>query len=205
MTSKAWYDAARKAIDTGNERAEQCAGQGRTVRTVVAFGSSRPRDETDALFDGTTEVRTTGENFKDAEQAARRLVDETRDEDAAGREDYEKVVGVLGYAQSRNSTKAALRVLGRAGIPAVGTTATADEMLEGPASLNYWPSAPSNSTEARIEADFAGQENIVAARGEKRNVCSPTKRALVIESSADLYSRSLADKFRAELPNPPGV
>ncbi|MEU5027789.1 type 1 periplasmic-binding domain-containing protein [Streptomyces milbemycinicus] len=237
MTPKAWYDAARKAIDAENERAERFAGQGRTVRTVVAFGSSRPRDETDALFDGTipelrgialwqrrlndeavsddslvplrVEVRTTGEKFQDADQAARQLVEETRDEDVAGRKDhkkdYKKVVGVLGYAQSRDTTKAALRTLGAAGIPAVGTTATADEMLEGPASLNYWPSTPSNSTEARIEADFAGRENIVAAGGGNQNICSPAKRALVIESSADLYSKSLADKFRAEFPGPTSV
>lgn len=232
MTAQVWYDAARAAIDDENARAERFAAEGRTVRTVVSFGSSRPKDERDALFDGTiaelrgialwqrrlndeaesddsrvplrVEVRTTGEGFEDAERAAVRLVDETRGEDGAGRPEYEKVVGVLGYAQSREETRAALAVLGRAGIPAVGTTATADEMAVGEAGRTYWPFAPFNSTEAGIQARFASRENIVA-RPASQGGCVPAERAVVIESSADLYSRSLASRFRQEFPGPAKV
>lgn len=232
VAAKSWYDAARKAIDAENKRAERFAAEGRTVRTVVAFGSANPQDGRDALFDGTipelrgialwqrrlneeavsddsrvplrVEVRPTGQGFHNAEREAERLVAGTSKENAAGHHDYEKVIGVLGYAQSRDETKAALQVLGRAGIPAVGTTATADELLVGTATRNYWPLTPANSTEARIEADFASQANIVERRGSPDS-CSPAQRAIVIESSADLYSRSLAAKFRQEFPGPTQV
>ncbi|WP_330306110.1 MULTISPECIES: ABC transporter substrate-binding protein [unclassified Streptomyces] len=225
VDSKGWYDAAVKEIGEQNTRAERAAAQGRTVRTVVAFVSSVPTDENETRFDGTipelrgiamwqrkllddavsndsavrlrVEVRPTGRAFKNAVPEARKLVAEVRGEshDKA----YEKVVGVLAYAQSRDETRAALQVLGAAKIPTIGTTATADEMLAGSASLSYWPFTPANSTEARIEADFASQENIVAEPGSEAS-CSAARRALVIESSADLYSRSLADKFRAGFP-----
>ncbi|MFF3751504.1 ABC transporter substrate-binding protein [Streptomyces sp. NPDC002018] len=219
---KGWYDAAFEEIQWQNERAERLAAEGRTVRTVVHFGSSRPVSETETLFDGTipelrgialwqrklnddavadrasvplrVDVRTTGKGFVDAEGAARRLVaDMAREQEG---EEYEKVVGVLGFAQSRDETRAALQILGKEKIPVVGTTATADEMLDGEAGLSYWPFTPPNSTEARIAADFASGYDIVARRDG--GGCSPARQAIVIESSADLYSRSLADKFRRE-------
>ncbi|MHA5054207.1 type 1 periplasmic-binding domain-containing protein [Streptomyces sp. SD15] len=226
VDSKGWYDAAVKEIAEQNTRAEQAAAQGRTVRTVVAFVSSVPTNENETRFDGTipelrgiamwqrkllddavsndsavrlrVDVRPTGRAFTNAVAEAEKLVAEVRDERAA--KAYEKIVGVLGYAQSRDETRAALQVLGNARIPTIGTTATADEMLAGPASLSFWPFTPANSTEARIEADFASQQNIVAKPGTQEDSCSPAHRAIVIESSADLYSRSLADKFRAAFP-----
>ncbi len=36
--------------------------------------------------------------------------------------------------------------------------------------------------------------------GDRRDECSPAKHAIVVESSADLYSRSLADRFMAQFP-----
>ncbi|MFF8593967.1 ABC transporter substrate-binding protein [Streptomyces sp. NPDC015220] len=234
VDSKGWYDAAVREIDEQNRRAERAAAQGRTVRTVVAFVSSVPTDENETRFDGTipelrgiamwqrkllddavsddsavrlrVEVRPTGRAFANAVSEAEKLVARVRSEPAAhSPRAWARVVGVLGYAQSRDETRAALRVLGAAKIPAIGTTATADEMPTGAAALSYWPLTPVNSTEARIEADFAGGQNIVAAPGSGAGEgpggdCSPARRALVIESSADLYSRSLADKFRADFP-----
>ncbi|GLZ08403.1 hypothetical protein Acsp03_58690 [Actinomadura sp. NBRC 104412] len=224
--SKAWYDAAIREIDKQNKRAEQAAVEGRTVRTVVAFVSSVPTDENESRFDGMipelrgiamwqrkllddavsndsavrlrVEVWPTGQAFQNAEAEARKLAKRVADEGTAKNiEDYTRVVGVLGYAQSRDETQAALRVLGDAKIPTIGTTATADEMLTGNANRSYWPFTPTNSTEASIAANFAGTRNIVAIPNSKGD-CSPARHALVIESSTDLYSRSLADKFRAE-------
>lgn len=223
VDSKGWYDATVQEIGEQNRRAERAAAQGRTVRTVVAFVSSVPTDENETRFDGTipelrgiamwqkkllddavsddsavelrVDVRPTGRAFKNAVAGAKKLAAQVAGQDRAkSTKDFAKVVGVLGYAQSREETQAALQVLGAAKIPAIGTTATADEMLVGDAFSSYWPFTPANSTEARIEADFAKQQNIVAGSDEG---CSPARRALVIESSADLYSRSLADKFRA--------
>lgn len=234
IDSKGWYDSAVREIDEQNKRAEQAAAQGKIVRTVVAFASSVPTDENETRFDGTipelrgiamwqkkvlddavsndstvrlrVEVRPTGRQFVSAVPEAKKLVAEMRNEPGAkSRKAYARVVGVLAYAQSRDETREALRVLGAAKIPTIGTTATADEMLGGDASLSYWPFTPANSTEARIEADFASGQNIVALPGSGSpdnpgDNCSPARRALVIESSADLYSRSLADDFRAEFP-----
>ncbi|WP_148354567.1 ABC transporter substrate-binding protein [Actinomadura syzygii] len=225
---KGWYDAAVREIGVQNRRAEKAAADGKTIRTVVAFESSVPKDENETRFDGTipelrgiamwqkkllditvsndrvvglrVDVRPTGASFANAVPEAKRLVAQVRQQ-AVDKNipAYSRIVGVLGYAQSRQETRGALEVLGAAGIPAVGTTATADEMSAGSANLSYWPFTPSNSTEARIEADFASGRNIVAAPGSGDG-CSPARRALIIESSADLYSRSLADKFRAAFP-----
>ncbi|GAB2602671.1 hypothetical protein GCM10027168_39680 [Streptomyces capparidis] len=226
-----WYNAAEEAIRKENARAEAFAAKGRTVRTVVAFVSSRPRGADEALFDGTipelrgialmqkhlndkarhsngivplrVEVRPTGENFENAEEEAEALVREVLGGSAAGHEDHEDVVGVLGYAQSREETKAALQVLGRAEIPTVGTTATADEMLTGEARASYWAFTPLNSTEAGIVARFAREANIVAQPGSG-DTCSPAEHAVVIETSADLYSRSIAGLFRGKFSVRPG-
>ncbi|TPQ16564.1 ABC transporter substrate-binding protein [Streptomyces sporangiiformans] len=225
VDAKGWYDAASQAIEEQNRRAEAYARQDHTVRTVVVFVSKKPTTVDETRFDGTipelrgiamwqkklnddaasnnslvplrVDVRATGEGFRNAEREAERLVAEVKNEQDA--EDYKRVVGVLGYAQSREETQAALRVLGRAQIPTVGTTATADEMMTGDAGRSYWPFTPNNSREAGIEADFASQENIVARRGFD-DECSPAGHAVVIESSADLYSRSLADRFMADFP-----
>ncbi|MGW0615022.1 ABC transporter substrate-binding protein [Streptomyces sp. NPDC002788] len=225
LHAEGWYRGALKAIADQNRRAEAYAAKGRDVRTVVAFVSSPPRSEDDMRFDGTipelhgiamwqqqlnqdagsdentvplrVDVRNTGEAYRDAVAEAGKLVAEVRDEKNA--EDHEKIVGVLAYAQSRAETRAALQVLGREGIPTVGTTATANEMLAGNATKSYWPFTPDNEREARIEANFASSANIVA-RHDDSDSCSPARRAIVIRSSADLYSRSLAGRFVSAFP-----
>ncbi|MEV5882431.1 ABC transporter substrate-binding protein [Streptomyces sp. NPDC052020] len=220
VETTAWYKAAVKTIEDQNARAEQYARQGRTVRTAVAFVSDPPTTDDETRFDGTipelrgiamwqeklnreaaaddsliplrVEVREAGVAFRDAEKEAKRLVAELADDKRVP--ESERVIGVLGYAQSRDETKAALQVLGEAGVPTIGTTATADEMLDGSAAHTYWPSTPFNSREARIEADFAATKNIVAEPGSE-NRCTPADHAIVIESSGDLYSNSLARRF----------
>ncbi|MFF3448531.1 ABC transporter substrate-binding protein [Streptomyces sp. NPDC002667] len=210
-----WYDAAVKEIDTQNARAVDFAKAGRTVRTVVVFVSNRPTSSRDTVFDGVipelrgiamwqkklnddansdssevplrVDVRETGVAFARAEQAAKDLVKEIGY--SKGIPAYERVIGVLGYAQSRDETKAALTVLDKAKVLVVDTTATADEMLGG---ANYWPMTPLNSREAAVEANFVATSDIVA---RPDGGCVPAKHAVVIETYGDLYSRSLADQF----------
>ncbi|GFE12618.1 hypothetical protein Sgleb_06650 [Streptomyces glebosus] len=221
---KEWYDAATGAIRKENKRAEALAAAGSTVRTVVAFESNRPTTEINTRFDGSipelrgialwqrrlndeaiaddtrvplrVEVRSAGAEFRDAEQEARKLVAEQND--GSRRKPYEQVIGVLGYSQSRDETRAALKVLSAAGIPTVGTTATADEMLDGD-NQSYWPFAPANSTESRIGADFAGKSDIVERRNGEGG-CAPAEQAVIVQSPADLYSRSLTGKFSHDFP-----
>lgn len=217
-----WYDAALSSIKLENDRAIAFARLGRTVRTVVAFVSNRPTSSLDTIFDGTipelrgialwqrklnqdanadqnqvpllVDVRETGRAFRDAERKAQELVDEVKawNLPAGSSEAYKQIVGVLGYAQSRDETRRALAVLDSADILAIGTTATADEML-GPSS--YWPLTPVNSREASIAAEFAMSQRIIARKGGKGE-CIQARRALIIENHGDLYSRSLAKWFR---------
>ncbi|MPY63932.1 type 1 periplasmic-binding domain-containing protein [Streptomyces spongiae] len=221
-----WYKAAADAIDVQNKRARGYARQGRTVRTVVVYVSKKPETVDETRFDGTipelrgiamwqeqlnddaasntslvpliVDVQETGEGFRDAEAKAEELVARVGRE-RAGANNPDKVVGVLAYAQSREETRDALQVLGQARIPTVGTTATADEMVSDEAGFSYWPFTPNNSREAGIEADFARRTNIVARHGSE-NECVPAAHAIVIESSADLYSRSLAARFTEDFP-----
>ncbi|MBB5938688.1 ABC transporter substrate-binding protein [Streptomyces zagrosensis] len=210
-----WYETVRKAIDAQNSRAEDLAKRGKTVRTVVYFTSAGPESRTQTLFDGIVpelrgivlwqrrlndeafsddsrvplrvEVRNTGRGFVHAPEEAKKLVQEVR---AGNRTGAREIVGVLGYAQSRDVTRQALRILAEARIPAVGTTATADEMQVGD---YYWPLTPVNSTEARITASFARYQRLVAR--PSGDGCTPARRAIVVQSSDDLYSRSLAGQF----------
>ncbi|MFI6008993.1 ABC transporter substrate-binding protein [Streptomyces sp. NPDC051243] len=215
----ALYNEAYDEIQSQNGTAEKFAAQGRTVRTVVYFGSDRPKDDTSTtiLFDGTipelrgvalwqrrlnqeavsddsrvplrVDVRYTGAGFVNAEREARKLVAELEHKPRAA---YEEIVGVLGFAQSKEESRKALTVLAQAEIPVVGTTATADEML---GSRSYWPLTPLNSTEARIAANFAATANIVARSGGQQG-CAPARHAVVVHTSNDLYSKGLADDFR---------
>ncbi len=216
-----WYDAAVAAIQQQNERAVALFRSGRTVRSIVVFVSNRPTSPIDTLFDGTipelrgialwqrklnqdanadrsqvpllVDVRETGLAFHDAEQKARELVEQVRiwTPRTDHSDDYKQVIGVLGYAQSRNETKAALKVLDEANILAIGTTATANEML---GESSYWPVTPLNSREAAIAGAFAATQHIIARHGDSGG-CVPAKQALVIEDYDDLYSRSLAEQF----------
>lgn len=222
---KTWYDDALAMIEKQNEKVEEVAAAGgRHIRTVVHFGSDRPTDRTETLFDGTipelrgiamwqqkinsgaqsddsrvllrVDVRTTGRGFQNAEKEAKKLVEEMKKSDGGEKGSAKEVVGVLGFAQSKYETKAALAVLARHGVPTVGTTATADEMLDQ-STGNYWPLTPLNTTEARIAAQFAGGQSIVDAPGAADG-CTSAEHAVVVQSSGDLYSRSIAQKFQKE-------
>ncbi|WP_327154642.1 ABC transporter substrate-binding protein [Streptomyces tubercidicus] len=225
---KQWYQEARDQIKAQNKVAEKYAGQ-RAVRTVVLFESDPPTGGQDTIFDGSipelrgvamwqkwlngdaasnssrvplrVDVRPVGAGFRDAVPAVRRLIQEVEQENSG--KDYEKVVGVLGFAQSTTETRKAVEELGRAGVqmPMVGTTATADEMQR---SDTYWPFTPDNSEEARIEAAFAYRSNIVAQAGQTEPnapvQCVAARKAVIVRTPGDLYSESLADKFQQSFP-----
>ncbi|MEU5213020.1 ABC transporter substrate-binding protein [Streptomyces sp. NPDC020742] len=227
VTPKKWYDATLARIAKQNRRAEQYAASGRAVRTVVLFESDPPTTVQDTIFDGSipelrgvamwqewlnkdaasnsarvplrVDVRQTGPAFVHAADRVRDLIEEVKRENSG--KEYKKVVGVLGFAQSTKATQEAVALLGRPDvrIPTIGTTATADEMQ---GSDTYWPFTPENSREAQIEADFAARSNIVADAGQEASggpaQCVPAAQAVVVQTPGDLYSMSLADKFRQD-------
>lgn len=220
-----WYRSAKQAVETENRRAEALAARGRPVRTVVYFTSEGPQSNAGTLFDGIVpelrgialwqrrlnsealsddsrvplrvEVRSTGRGFVRAPEEAKKLADEVR---SGSRTGAREISGVLGFAQSRDSTLKALRILAEARIPAVGTTATADEMQVGD---YYWPTTPVNSTEARVVASLARNKRLVA-RSDGAG-CSTAQQAIVVQSSADLYSRSIAEQFMSNFTSNTGT
>ncbi|MBM4793329.1 ABC transporter substrate-binding protein [Streptomyces sioyaensis] len=217
-----WYDEALERIRKQNQVAENYA-KSRTVRTVVLFESSLPKDTDDFIFDGSipelrgiamwqdwlnkdarsnhsrvmlrVDVRRIEPGFTNADAVADEVIKEVGQEDKAAAD--KRIVGALGFGQSTKQTQAAVARLGRAGItmPMVGTTATADEMQGD----SYWPFTPVNSRESKIAADFAGQSNIVehAAQTTSRSAkCVPAEKALIVQTPGDLYSQGLAEGFR---------
>ncbi|MGY0061715.1 hypothetical protein ACWY4P_35130 [Streptomyces sp. LZ34] len=205
------YEAAALMIEEENKRvADEVRRRGVEARTVVHIGAEVARDQEGQRYNGAVpELRgialaqralndearnderkvwlrvrmlNAGEEFKDAERRARQVVEE------AGRKDSD-IIGVVGFSKSLKQTQAAIRELGRAKIPVVGTTATADAM-DG--SRYYRRVAPTNSREARIEADFAHRGNIMDGGS---GGCSPAEAAVVVQDPEDLYSNEIGDRF----------
>ncbi|GAB3118980.1 hypothetical protein GCM10027160_32120 [Streptomyces calidiresistens] len=67
--------------------------------------------------------------------------------------DAEGIIGVTGLGQSREDTYRTMDVLDAAGLPMIGTTATADGMLERGAQ-QYFQLAPTNDRQARVAISF---------------------------------------------------
>ncbi|SDG51385.1 ABC-type branched-chain amino acid transport system, substrate-binding protein [Lentzea fradiae] len=95
------------------------------------------------------------------------------------------VVGVLGLAQSRETTRKTIDKLGRQGLPTVAATLSANGF---PAvSSRYFQISPTNDREARVAVAYA-------------NIKYPDHNKVRIVRSADetdLYSADLAQSFRA--------
>ncbi|MBB1252824.1 hypothetical protein [Streptomyces alkaliterrae] len=129
-------------------------------------------------------LANTGPSFQEGEKVARLVVE---------RASRENIVGVIGLGQSRPGTKDAIRELGAASIPMVGTSATADEMLD--ISPQYYQIAPPNRREAQAAVTFLKYEDFVrVAGGEKAR----TESAVVVYDPADPYSLNLATDFQDE-------
>ncbi|MGP3969250.1 hypothetical protein [Streptomyces sp. 6N223] len=211
------YGEARAMIAEQNALAEDAAREGDEVRTVayVGVGMAGSDEEWEARSDGAVpELRgvalaqrelnreadddklkvwlrvelydRAGEKYTDAEAVAEDIV---ADAEAADPGSPEEIAGVVGFAQSRADTQAAVRILEAARIPVVATTATADAMNSG---TYYHQMAPPNSREAQITSQFARQANIVETAP---GACVPADTAVVIQDPDDLYSASLGDGF----------
>ncbi|WP_461030224.1 type 1 periplasmic-binding domain-containing protein, partial [Streptomyces sparsus] len=125
-----------------------------------------------------------GPLFEEAERVAERI----RDRMAA-----ERIVGVIGLGQSRPGTVRAIEVLDRASLPMVGTSATADQMIEQ--SPQYYQIAPINRREAQAAVSFVRHEESVTLPDGSR---SKAKSVVVVNDPADPYSKNLSEDFVEE-------
>ncbi|WP_262386813.1 ABC transporter substrate-binding protein [Streptomyces sp. TRM49041] len=120
-----------------------------------------------------------GDRFKDAPAVAERVVD-LADKDRT-------IVGVVGFGQSRRRTFEAMGVFDRAGLPMVGTSGTADELLRQGG--HYYQTASTDTRAGQVMAAFAGHAPMVEGK--------PALRVRLVADPADAYSASLASAFRA--------
>ncbi|MGR3934722.1 hypothetical protein [Streptomyces sp. BRA346] len=217
---RAVYGDAVAAITRQNKRADKAARSGDMVRTVGYLGVPVTADGWDeAKYSGAIpEVRgialaqeeineqadqqksskvwlkvrlmDAGERFTRAPAAARALAKEVAEAERAG--NGEQFLGVVGLGQSRPGTLSARNILAGAGLPMIGTAATAEEMQRSPM---YRQVAPDNHREARIAANFARHANIVQTAP---GTCAPAKKAVVIGDPTDIYSANLSDRFAEE-------
>ncbi|MGK5631804.1 ABC transporter substrate-binding protein, partial [Streptomyces sp. URMC 123] len=153
-----------------------------------------------------------GDRFRDAPAVADHIVE------LAGRDP--SIIGVVGFGQSRRKTYEAMRTLNAAGIPMVGTSGTADELLrQGP---HYYQIAPTDERAGRAMAAFAadapmihtkdagrdsqggagdagqdsqGGQGSQGGRGEAGDGERAT-RVRIVADPTDAYSNSLAASFR---------
>ncbi|WP_394621475.1 hypothetical protein JNUCC0626_20955 [Lentzea sp. JNUCC 0626] len=94
------------------------------------------------------------------------------------------VVGVLGLAQSRQTTRDTIDKLGRQGLPTVAATLSANEFPG--VSSRYFQISPTNDREARVAVEYANKA--YAGKNKVQIVRSA--------DDADLYSADLALSFR---------
>ncbi|MDT3395906.1 hypothetical protein RKE29_04480 [Streptomyces sp. B1866] len=214
-TVRARYTEAEDRIERQNARAEAARRAGATVRTLAYLGTSVGGDGDEPWSDGALpELRgvalaqdelndeansderkiwwrverfDTGERFGHAVEAARSLAAR------AGRSS-DDVVGAVGIAQSRDTTRAAVRVLDTAQVPTILTNATADAMQVGE---HVHQIAPPSSREAEIAGQFMRHARIVQGTA---GGCAPAQDVTIVQDPTDLYSRTLgggfADAFR---------
>ncbi|WP_285758536.1 hypothetical protein [Nocardiopsis ansamitocini] len=113
------------------------------------------------------------------------------------------VVAALGFGQSRQSTRDAISVLAKAGIPMIATTPTFDDidLVNGRHSDFFFPLAPSNTRIATQAAAWA-REGVTTDKGQLPRA----ERVAVFwqRSKEDLYGGQLASVFMGEF-NRPGA
>ncbi|WP_314176692.1 type 1 periplasmic-binding domain-containing protein [Streptomyces winkii] len=211
------YDESMRLLEENNRAAEKARKErGAIVRTVVYMGVPvEPGAGDEAMYSGAIpELRgvalaqqqlnreasrnadhavrlkvkpvDAGENFSRAPEAARDLVRQIRSQK------QEEILGVVGLGQSRETTMKARDILGDAGVPMLGTVATAERMQEH---QWYRQVAPDNRREARIAAKFARLGNIVKTG---KDTCAPAEKAVVIADPDDEYSNDLSGLFTEE-------
>lgn len=137
-------------------------------------------------------VADAGDRYRDAVEVAWHIVD------LAGKDS--SIVGVVGLGQSRDTVYHAIRVLGAAGLPVVGTAGTADEIIDQ--SNHYFQTAPTNSRMGAAMAAFAQYGEPVTRAGGERVTA---EQALVVTDAADDYSYDLAQSFLGDYAGPEAV
>ncbi|MFE7378804.1 ABC transporter substrate-binding protein [Streptomyces zhihengii] len=120
-----------------------------------------------------------GDRFRDAPAVAHRIVE------LAARD--RSIVGVVGFGQSRRRTYDAIRIFDAAGLPMVGTSGTADELLRQGG--HYYQTAPTDTRAGRVMAAFAAHAPMTDG--------GPAVRVRLVADPSDAYSASLASAFRA--------
>ncbi|CAL9563774.1 ABC transporter substrate-binding protein [Streptomyces sp. enrichment culture] len=203
------YEQARNLINEENSRVDKEAPPGH-VRTVFYLGANRGNTrfgsglpELRGVFMGQreanrsaqgdqnhgiwlkVEVRDAGVRFKNAVDVARRIVTQ-----AAENRD---VIGVVGFAESRTESRAAISELTAAKIPVIITSSTANAMLPGRNDEFVHRISPVNSRETDVEAAFVRHGAII---GDDSGDCHTARAAVVVRDSHDLYSNELGEQFR---------
>ncbi|MBL1098076.1 hypothetical protein [Streptomyces coffeae] len=210
-TPRQEYEEAAQMIDEENARVNQEAGEhGGTVRTVMHIGADVAKNQKGQRYNGAVPelrgialaqrslneeaennpgkvwlrvaTRHAGDDFANAERVARQIVADARKKNSG-------IIGVVGFSHSLRQTQTAVRILGDARIPMVGTTATADAMQ---VSDHYRRVAPINSREAGVEAAFAHRGRIV---DDGSGNCAPAEAAVVVKDPRDLYSQEIGRLF----------
>jgi len=210
------FQQEERRIARQNARARQARSQGAQVRTVVHLTASVPAGtRTGETTDGTLpeergvslaqkeandeaaqdskktwlKVRTVeaGPGFVHGAKAARKIVGWTR-------RSGDDIAGVIGPGQSRKGAEEAVDILGKAGVPVIGTSATADAMLA--ITKQYVQVAPKNQREGAVAADFLRRARSVQTGGRGAGTsCAAASSALLVQDPVDPYSKSLGDDF----------
>jgi ABC-type branched-subunit amino acid transport system substrate-binding protein len=123
-----------------------------------------------------------GDRFAHGPEVARQISAEARRDDT--------LVGVVGIAQSRSSSREAIGILAEQNLPVVAGPVTGDAMIES--SPYYYQVSPRNERVARVLVAFATSTPIAGSGDDLR----PARRAVIVKDHSDEYSQNLADDIR---------
>ncbi|MGA4843773.1 ABC transporter substrate-binding protein [Streptomyces sp. G45] len=131
-----------------------------------------------------------GDRFQDAERVAEQIAQLARRDPG--------VVGVVGLGQSRPGTVKAIEVLNEAGLPMVGTSGTAVDLLRTGRPY-YYQLAPTNARLAQVMADFVRYAKTVDGGR------ATAERVELVTDPTDLYSDDLTREFLRSLGRTPAT
>ncbi|MEU0491069.1 hypothetical protein ABZ249_17730 [Nocardiopsis sp. NPDC006139] len=143
---------------------------------------------------------STGQGWSHAADAARMVVERSE----RTRDRMDRPIAALGFGQSLQGTTEAIRVLGAARIPMIGTTATFDDIAleaSGKYGQYFFPLAPANSRIAEQAASWAYEgvawDGAGLAEGEDPPALGPARTAVAIadNQSGESYGPHLAVRF----------
>ena len=122
-----------------------------------------------------------GDRFRHGAEVADRIAEAARDD--------ESIVGVVGIAQSRAASAAAIATLGDAGLPVVAGTVTGDDMVYS--SRAYYQVAPNNDRTAEAMVAFTAGQPIVGPD----DGLAVARNAVIVTDHSDAYSDNLAQNL----------